>query len=288
MMRTMTRSGGTLSEVARRCSVSQSTVSRVLNNSTKGRFSVSPEVRERILHAARELNYRPSIAARNLTVSKTHLVAVLGVAGIWSDRVGPVEEAVGAMAAALDHGRLRDLRAVPQPAPRRVRPSAASRGRRRRSAAASTSKTLDAPGVVGHPLREPERACRRARLGGVARRRPGHGAWRCGTWSIWATAALPISITGRSMPIIPASSSAAMRSRRPSKEMEFAVPELGLPLLAGATRLGFVLRTVRAKGDCRRRRHRRPGLLAPGGPRTAADCPRPGAVRPEGLQHRLL
>lgn len=89
-------------EVARRCAVSQSTVSRVLNNSKHGRFSVSPEVREKIVRVARELNYRPSIAARNLAVTKTRLVAVLGVAGIWSDRVGPLEEAVGALAKALD------------------------------------------------------------------------------------------------------------------------------------------------------------------------------------------
>lgn len=102
-MRMATAKGnGTLIEVARACDVSQSTVSRVLNNAKAGRFSVSPEVRERILQAAREMNYRPSFAARNLAVNKTKLVAVLGVAGIWSDRVGPVEEAVGATAAALD------------------------------------------------------------------------------------------------------------------------------------------------------------------------------------------
>src|SRR5581483_3746709 len=98
----MRRLGGSLMEVARRCAVSQSTVSRVLNNSKHGRFSVSSEVREKIVRVARELNYRPSIAARNLAVTKTRLVAVLGVAGIWSDRVGPLEEAVGALAKALD------------------------------------------------------------------------------------------------------------------------------------------------------------------------------------------
>ncbi|MGN6507518.1 MAG: LacI family DNA-binding transcriptional regulator [Tepidisphaeraceae bacterium] len=98
----MSRFGGTLSELAERCSVSPSTVSRVLNNSKHGRFSVSPEVRQRILDTARDLNYRPSMAARNLTASKTHLVAVLGVAGIWSDRVGPVEEAVGSLTGVLD------------------------------------------------------------------------------------------------------------------------------------------------------------------------------------------
>lgn len=101
-MGVISRAGGTLQEVARRCSVSQSTVSRVLNNSNPGRFSVSTEVKERILRVARELNYRPSMAARNLTVGKTHLVAVLGVRSIWSERVGPMERAVGAMAEVLD------------------------------------------------------------------------------------------------------------------------------------------------------------------------------------------
>lgn len=98
----MTRLGGTLSELARLCAVSPSTVSRVLNNSKHGRFSVSTEVRERILNAARDINYRPSMAARNLTASKTNLVAVLGVAGMTSDRVGPVEQAVNALAQTLD------------------------------------------------------------------------------------------------------------------------------------------------------------------------------------------
>jgi LacI family transcriptional regulator len=98
----MARAGSNLMEVARRCSVSQSTVSRVLNNSKHGRFSVSDAVRSKILKVANELNYRPSIAARNLTVSKTNLVAVLGLAGLASDHVGPLEEAVGALTKALD------------------------------------------------------------------------------------------------------------------------------------------------------------------------------------------
>jgi DNA-binding LacI/PurR family transcriptional regulator len=98
----MSRGAGTLSEVARHCAVSASTVSRVLNNSGKGRFSVSPKVRDRILSTARTLNYRPSIAARSLTVNKTMLVAVLGIGGIRSDRVGPVEEAVNALGEVLD------------------------------------------------------------------------------------------------------------------------------------------------------------------------------------------
>lgn len=91
-----------LGEVARRCSVSTSTVSRVLNNTRQGRFSVSQEVRERILQVASDLNYRPSVAARNLAASRTKLVAVLGVGGIWADRIGPGEIAVGALSQVLD------------------------------------------------------------------------------------------------------------------------------------------------------------------------------------------
>lgn len=98
----MIKSRGTLVEVARRCEVSQSTVSRVLNNSKHGRFSVSPEVRERIIRVARELNYRPSVAARNLAASKTNLVAVLGIRSIESERVGPMERAIESLAHKLD------------------------------------------------------------------------------------------------------------------------------------------------------------------------------------------
>jgi DNA-binding LacI/PurR family transcriptional regulator len=98
----MARATTNLKEVAERCAVAPSTVSRVLNNSKHGRFSVSQAVRDRILKVAEELNYRPSMAARNLTVSKTHLIAVLGVSRIESDHVGPQEEAISAMAKSLD------------------------------------------------------------------------------------------------------------------------------------------------------------------------------------------
>jgi DNA-binding LacI/PurR family transcriptional regulator len=98
----MARATTNLKEVAERCAVAPSTVSRVLNNSKHGRFSVSQAVRDRILKVAEELNYRPSMAARNLTVSKTHLIAVLGISQIESDRVGPQEEAISAMAKSLD------------------------------------------------------------------------------------------------------------------------------------------------------------------------------------------
>jgi LacI family transcriptional regulator len=92
----------TLVDVARLCDVSQSTVSRVLSNRKYGRFSVSPEVRERINRVARELEYRPSVAARNMSASKTHLVAVLGIRSIDPEQGGPIERAIAAVAQRLD------------------------------------------------------------------------------------------------------------------------------------------------------------------------------------------
>lgn len=101
----MTKISSNLKEVARQCCVSQSTVSRILNNTKHGRFSVSTAVRDRVLKVAQELNYRPSMAARNLTISKTNLIAVLGLSRIESDHVGPEEEAISAMTKMLDsHG----------------------------------------------------------------------------------------------------------------------------------------------------------------------------------------
>ena len=57
------------SDVARRAGVARTTVSRVLNN-YKDNFSVTPEVRQRILDAARELGYHPDLMARSLRSKK--------------------------------------------------------------------------------------------------------------------------------------------------------------------------------------------------------------------------
>ena len=57
------------SDVARLAGVARPTVSRVLNN-YKDNFSVTPEVRRRILDAARELGYRPDLMARSLRSKK--------------------------------------------------------------------------------------------------------------------------------------------------------------------------------------------------------------------------
>ncbi|HOF18535.1 MAG TPA: LacI family DNA-binding transcriptional regulator [Phycisphaerae bacterium] len=66
----------TVTDVARSCGVAASTVSRVLNGDET--FSVRPKIRERIRVVARELNYRPGLAARSLRARKTNLIAILG------------------------------------------------------------------------------------------------------------------------------------------------------------------------------------------------------------------
>lgn len=63
----------TIRTVAARAGVSAATVSRVLNESAP----VSPETRERVLRAARELDFTPNLIARALTVKKTFLLGVI-------------------------------------------------------------------------------------------------------------------------------------------------------------------------------------------------------------------
>ena len=61
-----------MSDVARLAGVSQTTVSFILND-TPGN-SISPETRDRVLAAVRELDYRPNISARNLRTQSTNLI----------------------------------------------------------------------------------------------------------------------------------------------------------------------------------------------------------------------
>lgn len=68
------RSRPTLSDVARLCGVTPATVSRVLNK-TKA-FSASPEVRQRIVDAARQLGYVPDLAARSLARQTTRIIGM--------------------------------------------------------------------------------------------------------------------------------------------------------------------------------------------------------------------
>ncbi|WP_043834687.1 LacI family DNA-binding transcriptional regulator [Muricoccus aerilatus] len=62
----------TATDVARRAGTSQSAVSRVF---TPG-ASVSPDLRERVMEAARSLGYRPNAIARSLITRRSRIVAV--------------------------------------------------------------------------------------------------------------------------------------------------------------------------------------------------------------------
>jgi len=67
----------TLAAVARHAGVAESTASRVMNGYTRN-FRVRPEVRQRVLDAARELNYKPNPMVRSIAAKKTNLIAIIG------------------------------------------------------------------------------------------------------------------------------------------------------------------------------------------------------------------
>jgi DNA-binding LacI/PurR family transcriptional regulator len=66
----------TLKTVAAHVGLTPGTVSAVLNNSTASR-SLPQQTRNRILAAARELNYRPNFFARSLRVKRTYTIGVI-------------------------------------------------------------------------------------------------------------------------------------------------------------------------------------------------------------------
>jgi DNA-binding LacI/PurR family transcriptional regulator len=66
----------TLQMVAERVGLTKGTCSSVLNKSAASR-SVPLHTQERILQAARELNYRPSFYARNLGVKRTYMIGIV-------------------------------------------------------------------------------------------------------------------------------------------------------------------------------------------------------------------
>ena len=70
------KSAATLRSVAERVGLTASTVSAVLNNSSAAR-SVPQRTKNRILAAARELNYRPNFFARTLRMKRTYTIGVI-------------------------------------------------------------------------------------------------------------------------------------------------------------------------------------------------------------------
>lgn len=67
------KSAVTIHDVSQRAGVSLSTVSRVLNDRT----TVNPDLRERVLQAVQELDYRPNLAARTLKTSRSRLIVFM-------------------------------------------------------------------------------------------------------------------------------------------------------------------------------------------------------------------
>jgi LacI family transcriptional regulator len=65
----------TIRDVANRAEVSISTVSRVVNGS--GGYRVHPDIRERVLKAVAELDYRPNYLARGLRQSNTCMIGLI-------------------------------------------------------------------------------------------------------------------------------------------------------------------------------------------------------------------
>lgn len=65
----------TIRDVAKRASVSVSTASRILSNSTKEKFAEATQLK--VLRASMELGYRPNFAARALVSGKTRIVAAV-------------------------------------------------------------------------------------------------------------------------------------------------------------------------------------------------------------------
>ena len=66
----------TMRDIARAAGVSQSTVSRVLNDAPT-RVPIAPDTRERVLVAARRLGYRPNPHARSLRGASTMLIGAV-------------------------------------------------------------------------------------------------------------------------------------------------------------------------------------------------------------------
>jgi DNA-binding LacI/PurR family transcriptional regulator len=86
-----------MSDVARLAGVSHQTVSRVLN----GHPSVSPQTRDRVLRAVRQLNYRPNAMARGLAGRRSR---VLGVVSFDTILYGPAATLLGIERAARAAG----------------------------------------------------------------------------------------------------------------------------------------------------------------------------------------
>jgi LacI family transcriptional regulator len=91
----------TMNDVAKLAGVSQSTVSRVLNE-TASAFPVSEETRQKILDAVEALGYYPNMTARSLRTQRTQMIAVM-IGDISNAFYHPIVRAVQDVAGGRDY-----------------------------------------------------------------------------------------------------------------------------------------------------------------------------------------
>jgi DNA-binding LacI/PurR family transcriptional regulator len=102
----------TLAQVAKRANVAINTASKVFNNDQ----TVRSYLRERVLQAAQELNYQPSMMARGLRKKQTNIVTV-GIKQLDNPYFGALSQAIIAALTAkgyvgivcIDHDHIKDI-----------------------------------------------------------------------------------------------------------------------------------------------------------------------------------
>jgi LacI family transcriptional regulator len=88
-------------DVAKLAGVSQSTVSRVLNETTSP-VPISDETKQRILDAVEQLGYQPNMIARSLRTQRTQMIAVM-IGDISNAFYHPIVRAVQDLAGTRDY-----------------------------------------------------------------------------------------------------------------------------------------------------------------------------------------
>ncbi|MEP7290248.1 MAG: LacI family DNA-binding transcriptional regulator [Chloroflexota bacterium] len=91
----------TMNDVAKLAGVSQSTVSRVLNE-TPTPFPVTEETRQRIINAVDTLGYQPNMIARSLRTQRTQMIAVM-IGDISNAFYHPIVRAIQDVASGYDY-----------------------------------------------------------------------------------------------------------------------------------------------------------------------------------------
>lgn len=131
----------TLADVARLAGVSVPTASRTLNGGVRGTKSGSPELRRRVLDAARALGYSVNPAAQTIKDGRSRTVALV-VSDI--DDFGSASMMSGLMHAAERHGVSVAVRTTRDDALRELQLLAQLVGERHRAVIIATSRTTDA------------------------------------------------------------------------------------------------------------------------------------------------